>query len=253
MPASSAAPARTCSRPSKQHRQDSGAASRGRSATAQKTGGRSPGFLRFAPLFAPGTVARGLPLPRFTYHARYLHHPVGDGVLDVPLFAPHPGRPAPRRGGACPSRKNDDPVLLYGIAQIVRKSSADTAGPPGTSAPTTQKRAHSVGAAALGRPQIPHPGTIAPAGEGLASPEKTDDPVLLYGIAEIVRKSFADTAGPPGTSAPTAGTDVSQRLRTCCTTGQRAIRKSPLRKNPGLAPVGDGVLDVPPSLVPHPA
>ena len=58
---------------------------------------------------------RGLPLPRFTYHARYLHHPVGDGVLDVPpprhahgvivrfRLTVDPGRFFTVPGGASPS------------------------------------------------------------------------------------------------------------------------------------------------------
>ncbi len=64
------------------------------------------------------------------------HHPVGDGVLDVPLSDAHPGTIAPVGEGLAPPEKTDDPALLHEVAQIVRKSSADTAGPPRTSAPT---------------------------------------------------------------------------------------------------------------------
>ena len=74
---------------------------------------------------------------------------------------------------------------------------------------------------------VPHPGIPAPVGEGLAPPEKTDDPAPLHEVAQIVRESFADTAGPPRTSAPTAGTEVSAAPLPVCATGQRAIHESP--------------------------
>ena len=123
-------------------------------------------FLR---LFLHRPVGNGvLDVPQIRTAPDISHHPVGDGVLDVPLSDAHPGTIAPVGEGLAPPEKADDPAPLYEVAQIVRESSADTAGPPRTSAPTAGYDVPAFDAPCAGARQrdgvldiplyVPHPG-----------------------------------------------------------------------------------------------
>ncbi len=126
--------------------------------------------------------------------------PVGDGVPDVPRRDSHTGLSASVGEGLAP------PAVYV---------------PRPIFAPPRRGR----------RPRRPvvrsAPGHTRPRSGGACPSQKKRMPVLSYEVAQIVRESFADTAGPPRTSAPTAGTEVSAAPLPVCATGQRAIHESP--------------------------
>ena len=158
-----------------------------------------------------------MPLPQIRTRARYLHHPVGDGVpdvpqirttpdishhpvgdgvLDVPLYVPHPGTPVSVGEGLAPPAV---PAPPHGFASV------------GADAPAARfSNLHScLRAAEGGRPydgnERPR---IHPVGEGLAPPA-VHAPRLIFASSRRGRRprrpvspTFIHVCGRPRAAVP---------------------------------------------------
>ncbi len=100
-----------------------------------RRGGACPSRgLRITPDIRTTPYGRASPTSRLSD----LHPMPAGGRGRPPLRRQRTASHLPRRGRACPARKNGLPVRLYEVAQIVRESFADTVGTSRTPSPTAQ-------------------------------------------------------------------------------------------------------------------